>query len=206
MNLVSWLSSNPFLFASIQRLATLKYRAIRKCLAAEGFLAPGASCLDIGCGPGELFPLFRRAGCVYLGVDISERYVAFARRRYRVPCFEVMDATDLSGLPRRFDQAISIGLFHHLSDKDTLAVLREVEGALEECGRYFVLDAIPPLSSHNLLGKLLRDHDVGQFIRHPVEYQRLFSQVFSVEKCFTVSQFPYDYVVAVLGKPVERPR
>lgn len=48
---------------------------------ASGLLKPGYRVLDLGCGPGLYAEAFSRAGMNVVGIDISERSLAYARAR-----------------------------------------------------------------------------------------------------------------------------
>jgi SAM-dependent methyltransferase len=79
---------------------------------------------DIGCGPGSNAPHFRH--CEYLELDISERYIAAARRSPHGPPFMVADATTLGT-----QGCILINsLLHHLADEDVDKLLAAAAGLL----------------------------------------------------------------------------
>ena len=65
---------------------------------------------DLGCGFGDLYPyLWKRFRKVdYLGIDLSEKLVAEARRRHPDAEFLVLDILE-SGVERNFDYVLSSG-------------------------------------------------------------------------------------------------
>lgn len=56
---------------------------------------PDEAILDLGCGPGPLAPAILRRRATYVGVDLSPRLVAVARRTHGEATFLVADATAL---------------------------------------------------------------------------------------------------------------
>src|SRR3972149_2200942 len=81
----------------------------------------GGRAIDIGCGTGTNVVFLARHGFSVLGIDISRRAIALARRRAKqagVACdLRVGDVSRLEQLPITdpFDLALDIGCFHVLS-------------------------------------------------------------------------------------------
>ncbi|MGB2987121.1 MAG: methyltransferase domain-containing protein [Phycisphaerae bacterium] len=96
-------------------------------------LQPDWICLEIGCGVGRLLkPIARRCRKV-IGVDISERMVAFAADYLRgVPNIEV-HLNDGRGLPMVEDTSVD-WVYSHLAFQH-MTLQEIVEGYLAECAR-----------------------------------------------------------------------
>jgi 2-polyprenyl-3-methyl-5-hydroxy-6-metoxy-1,4-benzoquinol methylase len=45
-------------------------------------VGPGLRVLDIGCGSGVVAPYFAQKGAIYFGIDISEKMVAGAKKKF----------------------------------------------------------------------------------------------------------------------------
>jgi SAM-dependent methyltransferase len=81
----------------------------------------GGRAIDIGCGTGTNAVFLARHGFQVLGIDVSRRAIALARRRAAgagVSCdFRVGDVSRLDRIPGAdlFDLALDIGCFHGLS-------------------------------------------------------------------------------------------
>jgi SAM-dependent methyltransferase len=81
----------------------------------------GGRAIDIGCGTGTNAVYLAQRGFSVLGLDVSRRAIALAKRRARqagVTCdFQAFDATRLERLAPTdtFDLALDIGCFHALS-------------------------------------------------------------------------------------------
>lgn len=75
----------------------------------------GASVLDVGCGLGDLGAYLLEQGISvrqYLGIDISERFVQSARRKYPNLQFEAGDILEMTDLSR-FDYVLCTGFNCH---------------------------------------------------------------------------------------------
>lgn len=198
--IIARLTSVPAVFCLAQRVTTLNYRAFRRAFSeAPGFLMAGESYLEVACGPGEVFPIVRPYAVRYLGIDLSERYIAYARRRHPKGEFRVLNAQDLPSLGERFDRILAVGLFHHLGDHEAQKVVDGMAEVLAPGGLVFILDAIFPLSRRNVVGRFLREHDAGRHIRQAHAYREIFANRFSIHIQRIVSQFPHDYVVFLMG-------
>ena len=85
--------------------------------ALAGPLRPGTRVLDVGCGNGSTAGEFIRRGCFVVGVDPSEKGVAWARQSFPEARFELMGAGEdllarLGELP--FDLVVSTEVVEHL--------------------------------------------------------------------------------------------
>lgn len=77
-------------------------------LVEELGLGPGARVLDVGCGPGRHANALGQLGIEVVGVDISERFLAVARRHAPAGVtFQRRDARDLR-FDEEFDTVISL--------------------------------------------------------------------------------------------------
>jgi SAM-dependent methyltransferase len=136
--------------------------------------------LDVGCGPAVLLddlPLT----VDYTGLDMSEAYVAAARRRYGHRARFLQREVD-SGLvdelgPGTFDRVIAHGLLHHLDDDQVLEFFRLAKVALKPGGHLVTLDGCFVKGQSRAAEFLLR-HDRGTFVRDEASYVNLARRVF----------------------------
>ncbi|MFQ5743487.1 MAG: class I SAM-dependent methyltransferase [Acidobacteriota bacterium] len=129
--------------------------------------------LDVGCGPGTNTHHFD--GVDYLGVDINERYVNHARRRYRRN-FVVADIREGFVAAGRFDFILVNSLLHHIDTEGTRRILGALASLLSDDGHLHILDLVLPSSPSIAL--LLARWDRGDFPRPLATWQRLFERDF----------------------------
>ena len=121
----------------------------------------GLKVLDIACGPGNNVHLF--TGAEYTGIDINEKYIAMAIKKY--PHFrfiaeaaEKMICTDL------FDVILINSFFHHIDDDRVCLIMEKVAALLKDDGLVILQDALMPERKewyHRLMTKL----DLGDYFR-----------------------------------------
>jgi len=102
------------------------------------FVNDGDKILDLGCGNGRLFELFRDKKIDYIGIDLSKKLIEIARDKYKdYPNvkFLVRDALDTGFDENSFDLVYSIALLHQIpSKKYRLQSLNEVNRILKSEG------------------------------------------------------------------------
>jgi SAM-dependent methyltransferase len=164
--------------------------------------SPGARVLDLGCGPGELVHLL--GDVEYVGVDVSERYIAAARESVGGRAeFRVGDATNLDRDLRGFDLVLALGLIHHLDDESSRRVLNAARAALRSGGRFVSVD--PTVTSGSrAAARLLVSWDRGGHVRGPAEYERLARSVFELVRCDVrqdLLRVPYTHCLLECSAP-----
>jgi SAM-dependent methyltransferase len=169
--LIERLSTYPALFLFCRGIFEANFRAIRRTIREQLPAQPDRKILDVACGPGAFSALFPAES--YVGVDINERYIRYARRHYR-GAFHVMDARRLDFEASTFDDVLVYGLLHHLNDEDSSAVLDGISRVLKPAGRALIIEDIPTESRLNVIGHLLHRVENGHFIRTAEEYRSLF--------------------------------
>jgi SAM-dependent methyltransferase len=118
------------------------------------------SVLDVGCGPGTNTGSFNGVP-VYLGVDLDERYVAYARRRHGRE-FRVADVTSDIPSSSKFDLILMNSLMHHLDDAGVAHLLGSLPRLLSDNGEIHILDLV---LAERGLPRNLALADQGQFPR-----------------------------------------
>src|SRR4029453_18582554 len=88
--LVRWLSARPTLWNLFRRILEFNFVEERRVISQEllpagrpirkGGHAPRV--LDLGCGTGELAPIFLKAGYSYVGVDIERERIEYAQKTF----------------------------------------------------------------------------------------------------------------------------
>jgi ubiquinone/menaquinone biosynthesis C-methylase UbiE len=154
-------------------------------------LAPGARCLDAGCGPGETMRLTAervgpRGGV--LGIDLNEPLGAQAIEMlhgagHRQCKFARLDLSAGDALPAQYDLVYTRLLLFHLPDR--VAVLRRLWDAVAPGGCLVVQDydiapagAVPALDSYEAMMRTITDAFTvaGADVRIGVRLGELFAQ------------------------------
>ncbi len=204
--LVRRLSAQPTLWNLFRRMLELNFREERRVIDRE--LMPLAAqvhrqghsprILDLGCGTGELAPVFLKSAYSYTGIDIEAERIAYASKAHPQARFHVMDASALTYPDGYFDQMLITGVLHHLSDEDVRRIVREMKRVLQPGGRVLVMEDVALRGSLNLLGALVHLADAGAYIRRPGQYTPLFKPEFTVVATYPVRAGVCDYQAFVL--------
>jgi 2-polyprenyl-3-methyl-5-hydroxy-6-metoxy-1,4-benzoquinol methylase len=156
---------------------------------ADQYVQPtvGERILDIGCGYGDLARCL--PGVTYLGIDVNEDYIEFARRQPVDGAeFVVGDVTQLSAERYgRFDCAVLIGVLHHLSDSDATSTLKAISEMLDPLGRLVAAEPVWD-PSQRTTARVLAALDRGRYVREQARYIELVSPWFAT----TVSEVRHD--------------
>lgn len=81
------------------------------------YITPEDKVLDLGCGNGRFYELVNKRTNSYTGIDISEKLIAEAKRKYPKATFKVADAAKLPFSENSFDKVLSIAVLHHIPSK-----------------------------------------------------------------------------------------
>lgn len=82
------------------------------------YIKKGDKVLDLGCGNGRLYPLVRQRGAEYLGIDLSAKILAEARRMYQEAEFREGNILDLKFPAASFNVVFLIAVLHHIPTKE----------------------------------------------------------------------------------------
>ena len=166
-----WLLENPIVYSAWQApFAASKFAPVERRLRDVTI----RRVLDVGCGAGTNARRF--ANYDYVGVDINERYLEVARRRYRGRFINAdLTVANLSGLGT-FDTVLVNSFLHHVSNAHVERILAQIPPVLSAEGRVHILELVLPerLSMARVMAQL----DRGRFARPIADWRRLFSAAF----------------------------
>jgi ubiquinone/menaquinone biosynthesis C-methylase UbiE len=116
---------------------------------------PGATALDLCCGTGiSMESLVAHPNVILVvGVDISLRYLEYARKVYansRLAPILIHGDAVLAPLPReRWDIVMLASAYHHIEDDRKIQFLRRVHSLIGACGRAVIAENILPIYDIN---------------------------------------------------------
>jgi SAM-dependent methyltransferase len=130
--------------------------------------------LDVGCGPGTNTHHFE--GIDYVGIDISPRYVEYARRRHGRD-FVAADATEFTVAPdQRFDFVLVNSFLHHVPDAAVSRLLAHLSSILTDDGHIHVMELVLP--ERRSISRLLALLDRGDYPRPLQRWRELLTESF----------------------------
>lgn len=190
--LTNKLSENPAIYTFLRKIIENNFKSHRLVIADE--LPNPGLLLDVPCGIGEFSVFFDHDD--YLGVDISENYVGYAKKKYGKR-FLVGDATRLNLGDGTFDSVLVSSFFHHLNEEDVDRVLGEIYRVLKKDGKFVLIEAVP---GKNFVSRALQRYDVGVNIRKHGEYFPFLKTRFNIEKVYPMKSGLWYYSVFVMRK------
>lgn len=105
-------------------------------------LKPGASILDVGCGPGNVEQLLVESGKQFdiLGIDLSNEMIKRARANIVSPRvqFVVGDIRDLSLVDNSYDAVIASFCLPHLTNEEAKKLVEAIGRILREDGKLYL--------------------------------------------------------------------
>ncbi|MVP01669.1 MerR family transcriptional regulator [Paenibacillus lutrae] len=101
---------------------------------------PGEHGLDLGTGTGNLAGLLQNTGAVVAGVDQSREMLRICRAKYPRMTTKIGNFLAVPYTDGQFDFVASSFSFHHLSDKQQLLALAEMDRVLKPQGRIGLVD------------------------------------------------------------------
>lgn len=144
----------------------------------------GARVLDMGCGPGTLFPYLKPLGVDYVGFDHNPEYVDVANGRFADDRtrFVLGDAgnspADQLAPHGPFDVVIAAAVLHHLSDAEASAMIACASELMAPDGVFASYDNALTKPQNPIARRLILA-DRGKHVRPPEGYKKLASTEFT---------------------------
>jgi SAM-dependent methyltransferase len=189
------------------------YIALQRALGADRVrhrcidelaLRPGATVVDVGCGPAYYFERLPQP-LTYHGFDTDPRYIEWARKRWaHVANFHlgVFDADAASTLAP-VDAVMLLGLLHHLSDRQAVDLLELSARVIGPGGKVIAVDpCFEPAQGR--ISRWMSENDRGEHVREPAAFVALASTSFASvegEVLSDVSRIPTSHWMMRLTGP-----
>lgn len=196
--------SDPRIYDGLQSL--LGVNGARKYVCKNIIDAKdGDSILDIGCGTAELLR-YLPPSVKYYGFDLSEPYIAAAKKRYRLrencsfQCAN-LDTVSIDDLPY-CQHAIAYGVLHHLNDDVAKRTLTGLYERLAPGARVITVDPVFAPEQAVVARELIR-RDRGQHVRTADGYANLVPSHYASKKIevrHDLLRVPYSLAIMVCQK------
>jgi len=162
-------------FPAVYRLWQAPFASAKlRPLQQENDLCNARRVLDVGCGPGTNSPVFSHTD--YLGLDLNERYIEQAQRRYQGG-FEVADVRSYQApAGESYDFILLNSFLHHIDDQNTSKILANMDSLLSDDGHVHILELVLPERAS--VSRWLARHDRGKFPRSLERWKQIFSDQF----------------------------
>jgi ubiquinone/menaquinone biosynthesis C-methylase UbiE len=180
MSIISSLAEHPLTFHLLRKVPEANFKQTKRVI--RNYLDSAVLTLDLGCGTAEFCRCFSPKG--YLGIDISEKYITFAKRRRAKYSFVIASGQNLCLRSKSFPQILINGVIHHLNDDLAEDFLNEAHRILQDDGKFLLIEDTKA-NSQNLVGNLIHTLDMGDHIREKEDYARLLNKRFKIEESFT---------------------
>lgn len=131
-------------FAGIYDLVCLPLRRLRRRVARLALVQPGMRVIDVATGTGAQARAFSDAGALVVGIDLSPRMLAIARRKHPNIDFEEGDATALPVANVSFDVACISFALHEMPADVRCRVIDELVRVTHVDGTVVVVDFAQP--------------------------------------------------------------
>ncbi|MBK6510575.1 MAG: class I SAM-dependent methyltransferase [Haliea sp.] len=189
----------PKLYHFVQKvIAGPLHKKVEEMMVQEMPDITGRKVLDVGCGLGNYSTLFSNAQ--YTGFDLSPAYIDYANLTFNKSntSFSIGNAVTPPSFSENFDFIFSVGLYHHISDEETIKSLKALQRMLAEAGSIFIVDAVFP-KNFNVPGYVLRKLDRGKHVRSFRAYKELLEDNFVPTAVDYHTAGVLDFIVYKLG-------
>jgi 2-polyprenyl-3-methyl-5-hydroxy-6-metoxy-1,4-benzoquinol methylase len=168
------LLDNPVIWEVSRWLLNLVFSLYRKrfqVMQKYGLLKDNPSILDIGCGIGQYANMTKGN---YLGVDMNERYIDYARERNQRPnqSFRCTDVTTVLNEKSKFDLVLMVDFLHHISDQQCVDLLN----IASKLANNYVVSFEPITYQPNSVGRWIVENDRGDYVRPLDKLHKLFEE------------------------------
>ena len=156
----------------------------------------GISILDLGCGTASILPLLDNE-IEYTGVDFSQKYIDYAKRKYPNYTFFCSDICNRVSLNGQFDVIISEGVMVALTDEELVRMFRNIVINSNKNTRIILSDSNYKESGSRLEKFFLNNQRYKNF-RTRDDYIKLIEQFFNIRRIMEfekVYRIPYSKIV-----------
>lgn len=118
-----------------QEFSDTRFRIWRELKNFQKYLKPNDKILDLGCGNGRLYELFKNQSMDYTGADNCQALIDLAKKKYHSAKFIFADALNLPFENNEFDAVFSVAMLHQIPSQELrIKTLSEIKRVLKNNG------------------------------------------------------------------------
>jgi len=114
----------------------IKFEHLQRYKYAIAKIGSGKKVLDLGCGTGYGSFLIYQNHNEVVGIDISQKAINYAKKKYKGPTYLICSAENLPFNNEVFDAVIAFEIIEHVSDPQK--VINEIKRVLKNDGQLFI--------------------------------------------------------------------
>ena len=169
----------------------------------------GLRILDLGCGPAAILD-YLPSNIHYVGVDIEQKYIDYARHKYGARGQFVCQSVDdyVVQAAGQFDLVLATALIHHLNDEQTSNLINSAKKALCSGGRFVTYDGCYT-DDQSALARFFLSQDRGKFVRTTDHYLSLIRPIFPQADVWVRDDLlliPYTIIMLNCTKDASEPK
>lgn len=172
----------PFFFNSLRYLVTGNQNNIKNFVCTNLKKYRCKNVLDVCCGTADFV---QQNGIKYVGIDINECFISFAKKKYENTTIKLIVGNALS-LPfpnKQFEASLLISTLHHFSDSDLIQLLTEVKRVTKR----LVIIADLVYSPPSLIKRFFVRLDQGNYVRPEKQKVIIVSRFFKIKSTKIIS-------------------
>ena len=159
-------------------------------------ISSGMSLLDLGCGTANVFKHLPE-GVIYTGLDKSEKYIKYNRKKYPNHTFLCEDIEKMESFDKTYDIVYLEAIISALDDELTKKLFKLIQTAATSKTRIVIAD-MNYYEGACFLQKFLQKNERNSFVRTKDDYIKLLSPYFNIDKTVVIEgvlNIPYSSVV-----------
>ena len=164
---------------------------------------PNQSVLDLGCGNGRYAGLLIKQGVIYVGVDLSNKFITSAREKFGTNTQFISGKSQDYCDNNKYNIILIIGLITYMNDEDIMKLSKNCRKMLSKKGKLIVRSvALKQKGAKrrtfnyrpNLIEKLFKRYSY-QIIRRSMEEEIQLFNEFELSQYGEIKQTGYTYYV-----------
>lgn len=185
----------------------LLYIFYQKIIGADNYLKSyiknyirpqkGDKILELACGAGNIYSMFPLKDVYYTGIDYSQNYISFARKKYPEQTFVCADITEDFKAFDKYDIIYAEAIISAIPNEKVQKMFEAIKKCSNSKTR-IILSDMNYRKSAPFLERFLMENERNEYVRTKDDYVRLISSYFKIEKISVVEKpyiIPYQKII-----------